>query len=241
MSITSLPYCKTKATLEGCLKLLTKDCHPTVCRDFNRYEVSKCEIDGTCVFNRGHTCLFCNELNCKAYLHINIQDAGSPNLPKKSASIIKTLTNVLRSCVESIKDLEGRLLNLKTSLHSTSTPIQRQTLNSSMEKTAAGIEHPSVFSTATERRKDFPSNSHSTHLHPSGSMIVPLTFENNRTFRFKMLVIPHQCEKIIFGRNHIMKTEADINVPKRCITFRDQSMNFTLNFELRYHTQKDPT
>ena len=72
-------------------------------------------------------------------------------------------------------------------------------------------------------------------------MIVPLTFENNRTFRFKMLVISQQREKIIFGRNHIMKTEAVINVPERCITFRDRSMNFTLNFEVRYRNQKDPT
>ena len=95
-------YCKTNGHFtRNCLKLLTKNCHSNVCRychsnvcrDFNRYEVSKCEIDGTCVFNRAHTCLFCNEPNCEAYLHIDIQDAGSPNIPKKNANIIKALTN----------------------------------------------------------------------------------------------------------------------------------------------------
>ena len=293
-------YCKTNGHFtRNCLKLLTKNCHSNVCRNFNRYEVSKCEINGTCVFNRAHTCLFCNEPNCKAYLHINIQDAGSPNLPKRSANIIKALTNALHSCVEAIKDLEGRLKHSKTSSPLKFTRSQHQTSNSSRVKADAEIQSPSLFSTAKESRRDFPSHcsitlpvvsvnhkitmpvipdlslssvsssfakdlmdalgnkdlitplepaesaivaaTHSTHLRPCGSMIVPLTFGNNITFRFKMLVVPEQYEKIIFGRNHIMKTEADINVPKRCITFRDPKMNFTLDFELRDRTHKDPT
>ena len=236
------------------------------------------------MFNRAHTCLFCSEPNCKAYLHINLQDAGSPNLPKKNANIIKALTNALHSCVKAIKDLEGRLQNSKTSSPLTVTQSQHQTANSYMSRaeTDSEIKSPSVFPTVVSvnhkitmpvipdlslssvsssfakdlmdalGNKDLitplqPAEStilaetHSMHLRPCGSMVVLLTFENNRKFRFKMLVVPEQYEKIIFGRNHIMKTEADINVQKRCITFRDQSMNFTLGFELRDRTRKDPT
>ena len=59
--------------------------------------------------------------------------------------------------------------------------------------------------------------------------IVPLTFANNKTFQFEMLVIPELKEDIIFGNNHLRKTDAAINFQGLTISFKDPSMNFELS------------
>ena len=67
-----------------------------------------------------------------------------------------------------------------------------------------------------------------SRLHSTNKIIVPLTFANNKTFQFEMLVIPDVREDIIFGNNHLQKTDAAINFQGLTISFKDSSMNFEL-------------
>ena len=68
-----------------------------------------------------------------------------------------------------------------------------------------------------------------SRLHSTNKVIVPLTFANNKTFQFEMLVIPDLKEDIIFGNNHLQKTDAAINFQGLTISFNDPCMNFELS------------
>ena len=63
-------------------------------------------------------------------------------------------------------------------------------------------------------------------LQPCGTMIVPLTFDNNKTFRFQMLVVLNLLTEIVFGNNHLCKTDAELNLSCRKVRFCDKNMNF---------------
>ena len=70
-------YCKsTGHFILHCLKRLTKNCSG-ICRDFNRFKKSHCDVDGLCTYNRLHICSLCNNSNCKAYFHVKL-DAIPP-------------------------------------------------------------------------------------------------------------------------------------------------------------------
>ena len=58
---------------------------------------------------------------------------------------------------------------------------------------------------------------------------MPLTFANNKTFQFEMLVIPDLKEHIIFDNNHLRKTDAATNFQRLTISFKDISINFELS------------
>ena len=51
-----------------------------------------------------------------------------------------------------------------------------------------------------------------SRLHSRNKVIVRMTFANNKTFQFEMLVIPDLKEDIIFGNNHLRKTDAAIKM-----------------------------
>ena len=68
-----------------------------------------------------------------------------------------------------------------------------------------------------------------SRLYSRNKVIVLLTFANNETFQFEMLVIPDLKGDIIFGNNHLSKTDAAINCQGLAISFKDPSMNFELS------------
>lgn len=72
----------------------------------------------------------------------------------------------------------------------------------------------------------------STSLKPCGVLNVPVTFENTKTFCFQMVVIPNLTHDLIFGQNHLRKTDAEIHHAKLKISFRDPTMNFETNCHL---------
>ena len=72
----------------------------------------------------------------------------------------------------------------------------------------------------------------SSSLKPCGTMNVPITFENRRTFFFLMVVIPNLSNDLIFGQNHLRKTDAEIHHAKLKISFRDPAMSFETNCRL---------
>ena len=72
----------------------------------------------------------------------------------------------------------------------------------------------------------------STSLKPCGTLNVPITFENAKTFCFQMVVIPNLSHDLIFGQNHLRKTDAEIHHAKLTIAFRDPAMNFETNCRL---------
>ena len=65
-----------------------------------------------------------------------------------------------------------------------------------------------------------------------GTINAPLTFEDNNTFTFQMLVIPDLPVEIVFGNNHLSKTDAEICPSMRTICFRLNAMNSKLNCKL---------
>ena len=66
-------------------------------------------------------------------------------------------------------------------------------------------------------------------LHSRNKVIVLLTFANNNTFQFEILVIADIKENTVFGKNHLRKTDAATNFQGVAISFKDRSMNFQLN------------
>ena len=65
----SCTYCKsTGHFMSHCLKRLTKNCSG-ICRDFNRFEKSDCDVDGSSIYNRLHirSLRLRNNSNCKVY------------------------------------------------------------------------------------------------------------------------------------------------------------------------------
>ena len=60
---------------------------------------------------------------------------------------------------------------------------------------------------------------------PCGTLNVPITFANKRTFQFQMLVVPALTCDLIFGNNHLVKTDAVINHSKRSISFNHYNLD----------------
>ena len=89
---------------ETCLKRLTKNCPQHICRDFNRYRQPKCEINGSCLYNRLHTCMICNEAHCKAFLHVNQRTEMLAESLKKSKDNSKILSELI-AVVQKFKKL----------------------------------------------------------------------------------------------------------------------------------------
>ena len=65
-----------------------------------------------------------------------------------------------------------------------------------------------------------------------GTINAPLTFEGDNNFTFQMLVIPDLPVEIVFGNNHLSKTDAEIRPSMRTICFRHNAMNSKLNCKL---------
>ena len=68
----------------------------------------------------------------------------------------------------------------------------------------------------------------SSQLTATGVMQVPIIWENGRPSIFSMLVVPGLAWQILFGQNHLRKTQAHTNHAARQVYFADPQLNFTV-------------
>ena len=94
----SCSYCKGHGHFKSnCLKLLTKPYdvrNTTICRDYNRFQTSKCEFDTastSCLRGREHKCSICLNALCKAYNQVNTSPRTQQSIFAKMANKIKEL------------------------------------------------------------------------------------------------------------------------------------------------------
>ena len=66
----------------------------------------------------------------------------------------------------------------------------------------------------------------SASLKAVGIMQVPLQFENGRSATFSMLVVPNLSWPVLFGQNHLRKTDARINSRALTVYFADKGLEF---------------
>ena len=114
-------YCKAVGhTKSTCLKLLTKTNIDNyfICRDYNRFLVSKCEItDTSCNENRQHLCFLCGKEKCKAYLHINGPQNSRVNTTKDVPSygnLILKLTQIMNQIVQTLSQMQTNIEHLSS-------------------------------------------------------------------------------------------------------------------------------
>ena len=60
-------------------------------------------------------------------------------------------------------------------------------------------------------------------------MEVPIVWENGRSVIFIMLVVPNLTWPILFGQNHLRKTDARIYSKDLRVYFADSDMNFEIS------------
>ena len=268
---------------ETCLKRLTKNCPQHICRDFNRYRQPTCEINGSCVYNRLHACMICNEAHCKAFLHVNQRTemlAESLKKSKDNSKILSELVAVVQKVVHTLKSFTGSTHSPAThteavttreedmqnpAVESIPTSLTHEELNIiasngilalpivSAEKeitmpvstgyplSSVSLKHAKVVISSLGNtisivplKEAIPSikGADGTLTKPCGTLNVPITFANKRTFHFQMLVVSALTCDLIFGNNHLVKTDAVINHSKRSISFNHEAMNFELNCTL---------
>ena len=114
-------YCKAVGhTKSTCLKLLTKTNIDNyfICRDYNRFLVSKCEITDTgCSENRQHLCFLCGKEKCKAFLHINGPQNSRVNTTKDVPSyenLILKLTRIMNQIVQTLSQMQTNIEHLSS-------------------------------------------------------------------------------------------------------------------------------
>ena len=263
-------YCKGKGHFkQHCLKLLTKNCPPDICRDFNRFQSPACTVKGSCCYNRRHICLICYDEDCKASFHVSGHTIGSLSLPKKHATTLAKLVEVIKSIYDIISTTHEHHPKNKlpqplasSGIRDSSTPSSMTPINSIVHEEKSILALPvvcadrnikmpvatcfPVSSVSLEFAKEImtsASNNQSiepldssrhailspdgSHLRPCGTITVPLKFPNAKVYRFQMLVIPQLQEQIIFGKNHLSKTAAEISTAASEIHCHDPNMNFT--------------
>ena len=69
-------------------------------------------------------------------------------------------------------------------------------------------------------------------LQPCGNINVPITINDNKNFTFQMPVIPNLPVHIVFGNNHLARTDAEIHCSENAIYFGDKSMDFEVKCRL---------
>ena len=277
----SCTYCKsTGHFISHYLKRLTKNCSG-ICRDFNRFKKSHCDIDGSCIYNRLHICSLCNISNCKAYFHVKV-DAAPPSTTgshpaKRNQDLLTNIVGMMTSMKSTIENLKSTINQLMkrdpepkhpTVVPEKTTPesLQPEIIDliqispsdssfclpivssgkrilmpiSTSPLSATSLAHAvQIINNSKEPTKIQPLDSSKFHIDASkatpfklyGTIIVPITFENNVTRNFQMLVLENLPNAIIFGENHLQKTEAEIFPSKRSIYFRHPNMNFELKWE----------
>ena len=99
------------------------------------------------------------------------------------------------------------------------------------QKHAAHVarQHPNLKFTKLEQHVPVSAAGPTSNLHAVGIMEVPIVWENGRSVIFTMLVVPNLTWPILFGQNHLRKTDARIYSKDLRVYFADSDMNFEIS------------
>ena len=89
-----------------------------------------------------------------------------------------------------------------------------------------GLKHPQLTFTNLPSPLPVAVANPFSHLQAIGVMQVPIVWENGRPSIFSMLVVPGHAWPILFGQNHLCKTQAYINHAALQVYFADPQLNF---------------
>lgn len=263
-------YCKgTGHFIHSCLKRITKNCPVELCRDYNRFKHSTCDIDGECCYDRQHTCSICNQSGCKAYYHVNFENVKS-HLPQQNAAILtkmETILNKMKDSIDSLfktikteKETTQVLRKAETCDHERSnvnldhymignatmalpcTSARQQismVIMPSLPLSAVSLQHANEIVKSMHQTPITPvdhsrfsfSSENSSALTLCGTIIVPITFRNNRMLQFQMIVLDGLSEDVIFANNHMEKTNAILDYAESRIIFQSPDLNFALPYK----------
>ena len=89
-------------------------------------------------------------------------------------------------------------------------------------------KHPQLTFTKLQSPLPVAVANPSSQLTAIGVMQVPIIWENGRPSIFSMLVVPGLAWPILFGQNHLHKTQAHTNHAALQVYFADPQLNFTV-------------
>ena len=90
-------------------------------------------------------------------------------------------------------------------------------------------QHPNLRFTKLERQLPVSVAGPNSNLRAVGTMQVPIIWENGQSVIFTMLVVPNLTWPILFGQNHLRKTDARIHSKDLRVFFADSAMNFEIS------------
>ena len=89
-------------------------------------------------------------------------------------------------------------------------------------------KHPQLTFTKLQSPLPVAVANLSSQLTAIGVMQIPIIWENGRPSIFSMLVVPGLARPILFGRNHLHKTQAHTSHAGLQVYFADPQLNFTV-------------
>ena len=89
-------------------------------------------------------------------------------------------------------------------------------------------KHPQLTFTKLQSPLPVAVANPSSQLTATGVMQVPIIWENGRPSIFSMLVVPGLAWPILFGQNHLRKTQAHTSHAALQVYFADPQLNFTV-------------
>ena len=109
----------------------------------------------------------------------------------------------------------------------------------SLPLSAVSLQHANEIVRSTQHTPITPvdhsrfnfSSENSSALTMCGTIIVPITFRNDRMVQFQMIVLDGLSEDVIFANNHMEKTNAILDYAESRIIFRTPDLNFALPCE----------
>ena len=121
-------YCKPYGHQEStCLKLITKELEdPNLCRDYNRFSVAKCEVNGICTGSRIHHCSIRHKEHCKAFCHV-FENSHHTEIPSSHANCESNLLKLICVTEEIVKTLD-KMQSEKETLESKTSDEHRDHL-----------------------------------------------------------------------------------------------------------------
>ena len=90
-------------------------------------------------------------------------------------------------------------------------------------------KHPYLKFTKLEQQIPVSVAGPNSNLRAVGIMQVPIVWENGKSVTFTMLVVPNLTWPILFGQNHLRKTDARIHSRELKVYFADSAMDFEIS------------
>ena len=90
-------------------------------------------------------------------------------------------------------------------------------------------QHPNLRFTKLEHQLPVSVPGQNSNLRTIGTMQVPIISENGQPMIFTMLVVPNLTWPILFGQNHLRKTDACIHPKDLRVFFACSAMNFEIS------------